>query len=344
MNLPPPHRSRRHASPALLFAATCLLLATGQARAQSTGSCTVATSNAQLGTASTLALAGSGVQAAGSGGLSCASLALLSTSYVKVRLESSSFTLAHDGGGPPIPFAVLAQSTGPQVGLGQEFDFSSFDILNLFSGPGGSLPLFFRTSPTLGLHAGTYTGQVTLRWYFSICTLGIGVCLYSQSPGFQRPGVFTQLNWGTGIATTVNITLRLENDCAIAAPDLNFGSAPLAAAFDPVTQHIAIRCSAGTAYSVGLGNGGHFSGGWRRMRAGIADQYLRYELYKGAGSGERWGDSGAERRSSATAEVSPGIHDGTTAQHYTYRGVVDPGQATPPAGTYTDTIVVDVSF
>ncbi|MEN5059774.1 spore coat U domain-containing protein [Luteimonas sp. TWI1416] len=336
----PPPRAR----PRLLLLA--LLAAGSGAQAQDTGSCAVANAHADLGTTGTLALADGPRQAAGSGGLTCSALALISTSYIKVRLETSTFQLVHDGGGRPVPFTVLAQSTGPQLGQGQEFDFSALNLLNLFSGPGGSLPLYIRTTPTAGLRAGTYTGVVNLRWFFSICTLGIGpLCAYSQSPGFQRPGLLTPLAWGTGISTSVNVVLRLENDCAIAAPPLDFGSAPLAGAFGPVVQHITVRCSAGAAYTVGIDDGQHFSAGWRRMRDDLAPtQFLRYALYKGAASGERWGSVGAERRSSAGAELNPGVHTGATAQGFTYRALIDPTQATPPPGVYRDTLRVDIGF
>ncbi|MBB3343262.1 spore coat U domain-containing protein [Luteimonas sp. RC10] len=324
----------------------CMLCVAGAVQAQDTGSCTVTSAQADLGTTGTLALAQSPRQAAGSGGLACSALALLSASYIKVRLESSTFQLAHGGGGPSIPFTVLAQSTGPQIGQGQEFDFSALNLLNLFSGPGGSLPLYIRTAPTPGLRAGTYTGTVNLRWYFSICTLGLGpVCAYSQSPGFVRPGLLTPINWGTGIPVTVNVVLRLENDCAISAPPLDFGSAPLAGAFEPVVQQITVRCSAGAAYTVGIDDGQHFSAGWRRMRDDLAPtQFLRYALYKGAASGERWGSVGAERRSSAGAELNPGVHTGATAQGFTYRALIDPTQPTPPPGVYRDTLRVDIRF
>ncbi|KLJ01601.1 spore coat U domain-containing protein [Luteimonas sp. FCS-9] len=340
--VPPPRSRDLLRLLALVFA----LLVAGGAHAQDTGSCTVASAQANLGTTGTLALADGSLQAAGNGGLACSALALISTSYIKVRLESSTFRLVHDGGGPSVPFAVLAQATGPQIGQGQEFDFSALNILNLFIGPGGSLPLYIRTTPTAGLRAGTYTGTVNLRWFFSICTLGIGpVCAYSQSPGFQRPGLLTPINWGTGIPATVNVVLRLENDCAITAPPLDFGSAPLAGAFGPVVQQISIRCSAGAAYSVGLDDGQYFSAGWRRMRDDLVPtQFLRYELYKGAASGERWGSVGGARRASATAELNPGVHTGAAVQGFTYRALIDPTQPTPTPGVYRDTIRVDVRF
>lgn len=38
--------------------------------------------------------------------------------------------------------------------------------------------------------------------------------------------LITPLNWGTGTVVRVSIEFRVENDCVITAPDLDFGSAP----------------------------------------------------------------------------------------------------------------------
>ncbi|RYY22483.1 MAG: hypothetical protein EOP62_23085 [Sphingomonadales bacterium] len=44
------------------------------------------------------------------------------------------------------------------------------------------------------------------------------------------------------------------------------------------------------------------------------------------------------------AETNAGIYDALTTQGFTYRAAIFPGQTTPPAGTYSDTIRVDVEF
>ncbi len=317
-------------------------LAAGDAHAQTYGSCTVATASSSLGSVSSFVAASTAQQGSGSSGLGCSAISIATTSYLKVRLESSSFTLVGPGG-RTIPFAVSSTSGGAAIPAGSEVDFSSFDLLNLFSGPGGTLPLYFRTTPTAGLAAGTYQGSVNLRWYFSVCSLGVAVCLsYSQSPGFVRPILLTPLNWGTGVPVTINISLTVENDCIIAAPDVEFGTVALVSQFNPVTRTISIRCSAGASYSVGLSNGDNYAGGSRRMR--LDSNYLRYELYQGSSGSNRWGPSGGERRSSATADTNPGTYDGSTLQGFTYRAIIDPAQATPTAGRYLDTIILDVVF
>lgn len=323
-----------------------LVVPLSQASAQTYKYCTVATINADLGSHSSLALASAPQENIGGGGLACTTtLALLSTSYIKLKIESSTLLLTGGPDSQTIPFTISATPGGVAIPVGSEFDMTSFQLLNLFSGPGGNIPLYVKTTPRPALRAGIYTGTINLRWYFSVCTLGaLVVCDYSQSPGFQRPILLTPLDWGAGAPTTINITMTVENDCAITAPDLAFGGAPFAVSFGEVTRTIGIRCSAGTDYSVGLSDGGNAAGGSRRMRRDLTSDYLRYDIYQAPGSTVRWGSAPAERRDSATAQINPGIYDGTVQQGFTYGARIDPAQPTPPAGTYTDHVVVDVQF
>ncbi|WP_443969459.1 spore coat protein U domain-containing protein [Sphingobium sp. CR28] len=171
--------------------------------------CTVSGSDADLGSHSSLDVASTGRESAGAGGLTCQPpLALLSTSYIKVKVESSTFQLTGGPDSQTVPFTISASESGTAIPAGAEFDFTSFQLLNLFSGPGGSLPLYVRMQPKPGLRAGIYSGTVNLRWYFSVCTLGLLViCDFSESPGFVRPILFTPLNWGSGVLTTMSVTM-----------------------------------------------------------------------------------------------------------------------------------------
>ncbi|MCI4590294.1 spore coat U domain-containing protein [Sphingobium sp. BYY-5] len=315
------------------------------AMAQTYGTCTVAASTIDLGDTGSFTVGSQSQTGSGASGLSCTTLlSLLATSYVKVHLDSSTFLLT----GPTdqtIPFTLSTTAGGPPIPVGAEADLSTTALLTLFSGPNNSIPLFIRTSPTTGLTAGTYTGTVTIRWYFSVCTVALTVvCLgSSNSPGFNRGT--TPITWGTGAPVTVTVTLDVLPDCQITAPDLAFGAAPLVGSFRAVTRTISVRCSRGAAYSVGLGDGQNFSG-TRRMRRAATSDYLKYEIYRGASvSAGRWGSAIAgERRSSATADSNPGIHDSSTLQGFTYSAVIDPTQPTPTAGDYADTIIVDIAF
>lgn len=310
---------------------------------QTAFACTVATTSTNLGSASSYVVAASSQQASGSAGLSCdILLAALTTHYVGLRVDASTFQLTGPGGST-IGYEASLTPGGAALTVGNFQNLSSFSLVSLFSGTSNSIPIYIRTIPTAGLRAGTYSGFLDLRWYYSVCSLGVAVCLaYSSSPGFVRPILLTPLDWGSGTPVRVNVTLTVENDCIINAPNVDFGTAPLVGSFSPVTRTIQIRCSAGAAYTVGLDDGGHASGGQRRMASG--GNFLSYELYKGISSPDRWGVSGGARRSSASAETNPLILDSLTAQEFVYRAAILPGQPTPPAGQYSDTIRVDVEF
>lgn len=311
---------------------------------EAASACTVATASTDLGSHSSYVAAASAQTGSGSAGLSCdILLAALTAHYVGLRVEASTFQLTGPGGSS-IAYQASLTPNGTALTVGSFQNLSSFSIVSLFSGTNNNIPIYIRTTPTAGLRAGTYSGFIDLRWYYSVCSLGVAVCLsYSSSPGFVRPvPLVTPINFGAGTAVRIGVELRIENDCIIQAPQLDFGTAPLAGSFNPVTRTIQIRCSAGAAYSVGLDDGTHADGTVRRMQSG--SNYLRYEIYKSATSPDRWGASGSERRGSATADTGAGVYDSLTNQGFTYRAAIDPGQASPPAGDYSDRIRIDVEF
>ena len=268
-----------------------LALAAGALFAPEARACTTATANIDLGSHSSYSVAATVQQGSGSAGLQCdILLAALTTHYVGLRVDASSFILSGPGGSQIAYIASLAPN-GTPLAVGSFQNLSSTSLLSLFGGTNNSIPIYVRTAAAPGLRAGTYTGTIDLRWYYSVCSLGVALCLsYSNSPGFVRPvPIITAINWGTGVAVRVNVELRVENDCLITAPDLDFGSAPLAGSFDPVTRTILIRCSAG-------------------------------------------------------ADSNAGVYDSVTTQGFAYRAEILPGQTTPAAGSYTDTIRIDVDF
>lgn len=323
---------------ALAFAASAL------AAPAAAEACTTATANIDLGSQSSYAIGTTSQTASGAAGLQCdILLAALTAHYVGLRVDASTFSLTGPGGAQ-IAYSAALTPNGAPLTVGNFQNLSSLSLVSLFAGTNNSIPLYIRTGATPALRAGTYTGFIDLRWYYSVCSLGVAVCLsYSASPGFVRPvPLLTPINFGTGTTVRVNIALRVENDCVITAPDLDFGQAPLVGSFNPVTRTILIRCSAGAAYTVGLGDGDHAAGSTRRMQSG--SNYLNYEIYKNAASPDRWGALGAARRDSAAADTGAGVYDSVTTQGFSYRAAILSGQTTPPAGSYSDTIRVDVEF
>jgi len=325
------------------FAALALAAGAAAARA-APKACTTATASIDLGSHSSFAVGTTPQTASGSAGLQCdILLAALTAHYVGLQVDASTFRLTGPGGAQ-IAYSAALTPNGSALAVGAFQNLSSLSLVSLFSGTNNSIPLYIRTGATPALRAGTYSGFMDLRWYYSVCSLGVAVCMsYSASPGFVRPvPLVTPINWGTGTAVRVNIELLVENDCVITAPDLDFGQAPLVGSFNPVTRTILIRCSAGAAYTVGLDDGNQGTGGVRRMQSG--SNHLSYDIYKTAASPDRWGAIGTARRTSSDADTGAGVYDAVTTQGYTYRAAVLTGQTTPPAGSYSDTIRVDVEF
>ncbi|WP_105685465.1 Csu type fimbrial protein [Cronobacter dublinensis] len=226
-----------------------------------------------------------------------------------------------------IPLQVCAQSgcsSGSELTLNGSYRWTGQALLNLLTNKRYTFPVYLRTLQGQNVAAGAY--QVTLNFSvsYSICAVGVAVCLNPQT--------------GTGTFTSL-VTLTVTNDCStISAPNLNFASAPLVKDFAPVSQTIAITCTKGSLYTVGINNGNNAVGSVRNMASGA--NRLSYEIYKGS-TANRWGVSGTERWASDSAtQVST---DGLL-RSYQYTARILTTQNTPPAGSYTDTLVVDVAF
>lgn len=212
---------------------------------------------------------------------------------------------------------------------GAAYVYNSATLINL-AGLLGSLnfaiPVYLRTVTGQTVAAGTYTVTLNMTVTYNVCTSIslLGLCLTPQT--------------GSGIIP-ITVTVVLSNDCtAITAPNISFGSAPLVGSFSAVSQTINVLCSKGSTYTVGLSNGNYASGSVRNMASGT--NRLSYEIYKGTTS-NRWGPSGTERWSS-TASSSVSTNGLTRGYNYTARVLTT--QNTPPAGNYSDSVVVDLAF
>lgn len=138
---------------------------------------------------------------------------------------------------------------------------------------------------------------------------------------------------------SLSVTLTIEDDCVLeSGSTLDFGTHGVFASALTGEADLLVTCTAGTDYFIGLGAGANPSTpgdvDTRRMLAGASD-YIGYQLYKEDTLTNVWGDSGAERVS-ATG-------DGTQ-QTQTVYGEVPVPATVPPAGTYSDTVTVTISF
>ncbi len=301
--------------------------------------CTVSTVNAAFGSVTSFALGGTGeVETSGSLVVRCDTILNLLTNdsvtlnYTAASLSASSrATLTRTDNATvndaiPVRLCGLAGcASSSEVQISKAYSWSGSTLLGLLGTRQYTLPLYFRTVAGQNVSAGPYQVTLTFSVTYSVCALGaLGLCTTAQ----------------TGTATTsVVLNMTVTNDCsAMTTPDVNFNSAPLVQNFPTVSQAISVTCTKGSVYTIGINNGANSFNNVRRMASG--GEYLSYDLYKEA-TGNRWGGSGSERWSSdASSQVST---DGLL-RTYNYTAKVLSGQATPPAGTYSDTLIVDVAF
>jgi len=156
---------------------------------------------------------------------------------------------------------------------------------------------------------------------------------YGYAPGFTCGPTLSSR------AQNVPFVVRTTNNsaCTVIATDLNFGTQADLGSPALATNAIQVTCSPGTSYEIGLNNGS--SGGTspvdRRMANTATASQIAYGIYRDAGRLQPWGMTSGSNTVSGTGTGS--------AQTFTGYGKV-PAQATPPALTYTDTVIVQVTY
>ena len=134
-----------------------------------------------------------------------------------------------------------------------------------------------------------------------------------------------------------NVQITINAECLInSSNDLDFGSSGVIATAVESTSDIAVLCSSGTAYNIGL-NAGQGAGATvsDRLMTGPNAETVTYSLYTAAPHTNVWGDTiGTD----AVAGTGTGAE-----QLYTVFGQV-PIQNTPAPGSYSDIITVTMTY
>ncbi|TFZ00273.1 Csu type fimbrial protein [Ramlibacter humi] len=186
-----------------------------------------------------------------------------------------------------------------------------------------NIPVYGRVLAGQNVPAGNYHSQLpgaSLAWAFAA---GAPPADCMQGP-----------DKGT-ISFYFDASATISASCRIGlTTDMNFGSVPDLVAALQSTATITVRCPTGTPWSLGLNNGLFSQASTRRMRS--PKGFVTYELYRDAARSQRWGASAPN----AVTGVGQGIN---SPQASTVYGLV-PAQGNPVAGTYTDVIVVTLTY
>lgn len=145
----------------------------------------------------------------------------------------------------------------------------------------------------------------------------------------------TGSNRGGNFSFPFQVTATVPNHCSIStATDLDFGTVPgLIDSHRDQTSTVTVSCTGRTPWRMSMDDGRHAAGGQRRMRQEEGPNHVRYELYRDPARTQRWGDGASRLQGTGTGST----------QTLTVYGRVQGGQAVP-AGSYSDTITVTVTY
>jgi spore coat protein U-like protein len=146
---------------------------------------------------------------------------------------------------------------------------------------------------------------------------------------------------GPAASTTTTATFQVQiiitNACSIgSASALNFGSQGTLAAAVAATSTVSVNCTLTLPYNISL-DAGTGSGATvaARIMTGPASATVGYSLYQDITHLLVWGNT-------IGTNTVAGVGTGLSLPYTVYGNV--PSQATPAAGTYTDTITVTVTY
>ncbi len=131
------------------------------------------------------------------------------------------------------------------------------------------------------------------------------------------------------------VSATVQSSCSVGSTDLDFGSVGLLDANVDAANQVQVNCGNGVPYTVSLDGGlsGASDPTQRLMSFGGSD--VTYALYRDGSRTLPWGDTIGVNTLSDTGSGS--------VQNHTVYGRVAP-QTTPAPATYTDTIVVTVTY
>ena len=134
-----------------------------------------------------------------------------------------------------------------------------------------------------------------------------------------------------------DVTITLENSCELTTDptEMAFGTAGLLNKDYTVTSVVSVTCTSGAEYTLSLNGGGNADGTSRRM--GNGSEHVSYRLYSDSSHTTLWGDG-------TTFGSAVGGTGNGQEQEVTVYGRVEAADnvTTPPAGSYSDTVTVEV--
>lgn len=212
------------------------------------------------------------------------------------------------------------------------------------SGTGAGVEVVFTLSAT-----GTYSGSVPIygRVFAGQQTVVAGnpsltyTEAFSGSPSLHQRVRYTStgqlcpaMTIGTATWSNMTVSISVPKKCLVTGNALNFGTVTALSSIIDASTNLSVACSNTLAYTIALGNGLNGTSATTRKMASGANR-VSYSLYRDATRTANWG-------STIGTDTLAGTGTGNTVSIPVYGRV--PIQTTPPPATYTDTVVITVTY
>jgi spore coat protein U-like protein len=236
--------------------------------------------------------------------------------YMKSGANSLTYNLHSDSGHTTVWGSNLAGWSGvppPQIDLLLDGTGAGSTSRTVYGRVPGS-----QSAARVGTYLSSFAGFAEVRYAYTAA----GDC--ATMAGYQSD------------APSFTVQATVEAMCTVSASPLNFGAVGLLNVNHDATSSLSVVCTRDANYAISLGSGLNDGGagvGSRRMKSG--SETIGYQLYRDSDRALVWGDSAGVNTKAASGT-------GGTDNHFVYGRV--PPQSTPSPGTYTDTVVVTVTY
>src|SRR5262249_40741713 len=130
-------------------------------------------------------------------------------------------------------------------------------------------------------------------------------------------------------------TASVSSNCNVSSSNVNFGSSGTITANVDATGTLSVQCTNTTPYTVALNGGNSGASDPTQRKMSKAAETITYGLYRDATRSQSWGSTSGTNTVGGTGT---GANQGLTV----YGRVA--AQTTPSPGTYTDSVVVTVTY
>ncbi|HKM36026.1 MAG TPA: spore coat U domain-containing protein [Thiopseudomonas sp.] len=189
---------------------------------------------------------------------------------------------------------------------------------------------------TRTIHGRVFAGQTTAIPGSYINNYSASDTAFSINQDIGKTAPEECSNTESGNLGPFMVSATVVKKCTVSASTLNFGNSVglLTNAVNASTT-LVVQCSNTTPYNVGLSAGQNSGDDINARKMVLGNKSVDYQLYRDPARTQVWGNT-------VNSNTVAGTGIGTTQILTVYGGV--PAQTTPPAGTYSDTIVVTVTY